>query len=1603
MKRKTIRKLSLLAFCTASAMIASGMAITRIHTAQAASLTGVSVRDFYVSGAGVRLIEDENGKGVRFHTLMSDEIYAKLGDGYTTGTLILPELLYNGDLSVTTDKVMDIDTTGMWYESETDGFMQSTAYVYGIPEASYGVKYVSVSYIKDNTGAYVYSAEGPATAMTDVAQQAMEKDEALTEALTDYVVEEVTVTYAYEGNTEAQTYAYDAKMTPPEEANKTGYNVVWTMPNGQVWDFERQTATGNVTLTANYTQKQSALQNPTASEEAAPEGYGCVSTAPFNQTDTSYMFADMDITGYTQLKFKAKGSVGTYLGSGSGYVGLSTDWREVIVTNNNDGTWKVTLTGYGDNFTISATNLKDVFVWTMWQSSAGTLYTTELQCVEKETPTSDLASFGYKIANTGLADATFFGEFDNVPVYKRTINVSSGGTFGIDFDFSAYDEVRFNFKHTGFGGTSFIGGNSAQISVATDTWYYVSLQKVDGAWDIYMKTDPQGEFTSPYGSGGRPDGLNTANLNGIISFYNWGTMNGEIYMTQVRGFQNVEEEPEEPVLWGANLGNALKNGANVDESAPDGYEKIYSAPFNQADTSYMFADMDITGYTQLKFKAKGSVGTYLGSGSGYVGLSTDWREVIVTNNNDGTWKVTLGAPYGDSFSISATNLKDVFVWTMWQSSAGTLYTTEIRGEEIVVEEPEEPVLWGTNVGSAIRGEVSTTEIPEGYENVYGMSIDNNDKSWAFTDMDITSYSQLKFKAYVQGAEGSVAIGTAWNACVYLTATWREVVATNNNDGTWTVTLTGFSDTFTAEASNLTNLFVWTLYGNGGTLYTTEIRGEKIPLFGENLGGALEDGTDVDETAPDGYENVYSAPFNQADTAYMFADMDITGYTQLKFKAKGSVGTYLGNMSGYIGLGTDWREVILTNNNDGTFTVTVSGYGDSFTRTSTTLKNMFEFTMWQSEAGTLYTTELRGEINPTVSLLNAKGIAVMDTSGTPGYHELQYAADELQYWSKTLLEKDLEIVKTNSIEDVPFGYFVIGYELAQQAGLGEGNLTTDTGYRIENVGGKVYLYGKTKYGALNAVYGLFEKGANLMCFSDGVYTYDEISDIVIEEGVYKEFNPSIDYNWAADGMMTMVSGDYLTKVQTTGATAIIEQNSYGSPYYPNWNYQRRLGFVNSWYILGGGWHNFTTIMPYDTYGSSHPNWYAEITDWSGETVKTLKLSYNNFEMVASVAAEFYTLIKADEAEGHYKTDYIFAPPDSSNWPTNSYGYSASQEYALFMNKLAEYMNANYSFGREINLLMLAYNNTLEAPTGISLYNGSEVDVAVMYAPIQANMYRELSNSTATPDYYGNHTNSYYLGLLNNWQTIAGENKDKVYYWNYSAYYDNYFVPLDTITNMQSTYQTLANSGVKVLFDLGQTGDLVSSDFAALKTFLKGQLAKNVNAVLWTDASTLKGGLVEKFMNAYYGAGAEAMLTLLKTEMDWYKTLADEAVFYNGNTASTTGYEAVGHHSGGGQLLWSSKYWDDESGTWGDKNADSSMLTTWYGYIQTALSAVDGNAELTRRINVESMPIRYLMFRMFNDSDLNNDGTDDNTKEQLIAFAKSLGIVAFTENGAIDSLA
>lgn len=384
------------------------------------------------------------------------------------------------------------------------------------------------------------------------------------------------------------------------------------------------------------------------------------------------------------------------------------------------------------------------------------------------------------------------------------------------------------------------------------------------------------------------------------------------------------------------------------------------------------------------------------------------------------------------------------------------------------------------------------------------------------------------------------------------------------------------------------------------------------------------------------------------------------------------------------------------------------------------------------------------------------------------------------------------------------------------------------------------------------------------------------------------------------------------------------------------------------------------------------------------------------MVATVAEEFSVMIQ-EGLSGWGKNVYIFSAPDHA-------GKLTTEEYIRFMNKLAKYLDDNYTFASKITLLMLAYNNTLIAPTytdELKFYSSNDVNIAVMYAPIYASMYRSISDDTKTSAYYGKHTNAYYLQQLQAWKQFGGE----LYYWNYSTYYDNYFVPFDSITAMQGTYQALKAEGVNVLLDLGQTGDFVSANFAALKIFLKARLACNVNA----DVDSL----IADFCDAYYGAASQNMQTLLKTERDWCGKLATKVKFVtgtqNGNYTTTDG-EAIGKHDGAGQLLMYKQYWDDDY-VWA-KNADDSMLTSWYRYTTQAIAAVNADenfsaaekSALRSRIEVEQIPILYLSARMFSGSGNVDENTEVDTIEQVIEKAKALGVIRYSEaaDGTIDKL-
>ena len=580
---------------------------------------------------------------------------------------------------------------------------------------------------------------------------------------------------------------------------------------------------------------------------------------------------------------------------------------------------------------------------------------------------------------------------------------------------------------------------------------------------------------------------------------------------------------------------------------------------------------------------------------------------------------------------------------------------------------------------------------------------------------------------------------------------------------------------------------------------------------------------------------------------------------------------------------------------------------------------------------------------------------------------KYAVSEFVELYEKLSGKGLSVKYVSSESDRVEGEncFYLGSGFASAAGFNCDGLTTDTGYSIRKANGSVYLYGKTGFGLLNAVYGFLKQVYGLEFYSDEVYTYND-SSFNYYELTATDFNPSIEYNWAS-GSLEYIKNDE-----------------------PNYAYQRRLGFVNPWQMMGGSFHNYFDVLPTETYQSAHPNWYTDACEpGSTSTFTTLNLAYGITEsdsaMARAVADYIYNNVQLEASENRVKPVWIFGQPDVRGWSTSSesaalkekYG-SYSAESILFLKKVAKILDDEYTLGRKLELVTLAYNLTFEAPSknldDLKFYNGDEVNMGVMYAPIESNLYRSATDTTKGRSEHSDvgtsgdgvahlyeKSNAYYFGQLDEWKKLLNGGDILCYY--YSAHYDNYFAPLDSITNMQSKYAAFANAGVKHIYNLGQRGDDVSTDWTALKIYLQSKYGENAYR---TDGDTL----ILNFCNAYYGAAGNTMYELYKAYAAAYKEASD----YWTNLKNS---DPMGCH-----LI--RKYAFDKN-AWG--GSDTKLLNL-YAKIETALGEVEANSEEYKRIQVEGITYRYLLAGVFGN-------TTKGTIADIATDAKSLGIDIFAE--------
>lgn len=671
------------------------------------------------------------------------------------------------------------------------------------------------------------------------------------------------------------------------------------------------------------------------------------------------------------------------------------------------------------------------------------------------------------------------------------------------------------------------------------------------------------------------------------------------------------------------------------------------------------------------------------------------------------------------------------------------------------------------------------------------------------------------------------------------------------------------------------------------------------------------------TAPDGYENIYlKKGLKKGD----FSPKDISAYGLVRFMIKPSKTIYAG---GYVITPREgWSVVTLVNARNGKWSVYVDGHAiGSFAGNS--LCEILAGWQTASDDCLLYVTDLRGTLG-VLKTSQIKAIAMSYADKSDEY--IVKAAERLVAELKKICGVELLIEYHNDMStfDVGKNYIVFG-SLAKQIGLAEYGIRSDVGYKVEVLKGHLCMYSRTGHGMMYAAYGLLEEYFGLTYYTDEVYGYTNGNPDLGSSGAIIK-NPDFDYTWAVDGAVT--EG---------------EDGNYNN------DYMDRLGYTNAYEDLGGGWHNLTTLVSEEKYGANgtvanHPEWFVT----KGTDAKFVTLDIANYcdAIAVAMANELAALINADS-----RNIWCVSAPDYYDVDLTS------DVYVTFMNKVAA--NLEGKIDRKVELMLLAYMSTFAAPT-VDLQPNDKVGFGVMVAPIESNYYYGFDNNTFVNS--DGKTNVWYYQQIKAW----GNKTDKLYAWNYSAYFDNYFVPLDTISNMQSRYRAYKEAGVSIIHDQGIT-QVKATDWNALKVYLKAALAKDVNADV--DA------LIDKFMAAYYGqAAAPFMKQLLVAEQAHYATIADSMR--------------------GGHITRDSLF---EKSLW-----KRDMLDTWYGYIESALN-VTTDETLRNRIQTEALAIRYmrqvLHTTLVNKPEVVPVGGTAKVKdslEQIKTDAKAVGITRFAES-------
>ena len=413
---------------------------------------------------------------------------------------------------------------------------------------------------------------------------------------------------------------------------------------------------------------------------------------------------------------------------------------------------------------------------------------------------------------------------------------------------------------------------------------------------------------------------------------------------------------------------------------------------------------------------------------------------------------------------------------------------------------------------------------------------------------------------------------------------------------------------------------------------------------------------------------------------------------------------------------------------------------------------------------------------------------------------QYAAEEFQKWfnEATGLALPIDSAETNGGKVTIEGSSTLGDE--------------DIQVTVES--GQIQISGGRPRGVLYAVYQFLEELVGIRFLTAGHTYIPDASTLKIPCGSYT-YSPPFSFRWS-----------------------YYRENSEA----PEFAAKRKVNTVTDAENLGGKTqqqlinHSFHALVPYDTHGEKHPEYYALVdgkrdTNTHGGGPQLCVTNPEVIEVASETAiqqlrerpeAMNISVSQADTA-AYCRCETCEALNEAEGSPMGS--------QLTFVNAIAERVEKSHP---HVKVGTLAYWYTRKPPKTVT----PRPNVQIQLCSIECCTLHAIDN----PDCEQNQA---FCNDTNEWGKIC----DDIWIWNYNTNFRSYDLPFPNLRSIARNVRYFLRNNAKGVF-MQANGNGLTGEFSDLRNYL-------ISHLIW-DPHLDTDALLNEFVNLHYGAAAPAIL-------------------------------------------------------------------------------------------------------------------------------------------------